>query len=491
MDALLAVHTTVPADMAGAAPRESTLGAAVLQRRDLSRSETDPAGSAMPSVHQSPQLTRGRGAPVHDGLLELVRRCSPGSAAYQLQLDAGVARARDILGPAVQLLAPTQWHVIPSTPTRFRLRSKFGWDAVAGTLTVGPGTGTAAVPAGDFPPGSPRMVAVMAALCPVLRDPRRIRIHLCRGLTQVLIHTAHGTDSACVTLVYSRGTLHRQPPRPSGQSAKADRLRAARFRADAAKAGAVAAAVDRTTESDWCGEAAPVAAELGISITAVAKGVLWTVGPREIEERLELADGAVLRYRQVPGSFSNPNGGVNVRVLQWLRQQCFAVLSQRGGGGAGSGTLLEMYNGCGNHTVALASLFGKVIAVEGDRALVDVARRNYALNGETPPLCLRSRQQASASRYCCGALRKCAYVQEQVHSSELNMCTHPTRFPGITNVEQVGSTCEAFAETWTDQFAADLVIVDPPRTGLSQQALSIVRSSAHAIILSCNQVFVA
>jgi tRNA (uracil-5-)-methyltransferase len=143
--------------------------------------------------------------------------------------------------------------------------------------------------------------------------------------------------------------------------------------------------VDRTTESDWCGEAAPVAAELGISITAVAKGVLWTVGPREIEERLELADGAVLRYRQVPGSFSNPNGGVNVRVLQWLRQQCLAVLSQRGGGGAGSGTLLEMYNGCGNHTVALASLFGKVIAVEGDRALVDIARRNYALNGETPP----------------------------------------------------------------------------------------------------------
>lgn len=408
-----------------AADQRDGLAAAVTPHSD---DDVDTHG-AVPSPQTSHSLP-------HDGLLEVVRRCTPDPAAYAEQLAQGAARARAILGPTVPLKA-SDWDVIPSPPIRFRLRSKFGWDAKNKVVTVGPWSSPE--PAGDFLPGTARMNDVLTQLGECLADGGPLE----RGVFQIIVHTAHGTDDTRVRLVYRKGALARSdsPCAPAtseqpGQSTtasvkpsikpltKAERLRAARARQTAAvsQSNGHSASEAGTTESEWREAASAFTARTGITLCAVAKGIVWDVGKRELSELLTLDDGSVLHYRQVPGSFSNPNGAVNTRVLQWLRQQCSLVLARTscppqptspadvqtqpttGGvdavrdgwdGGAREGgptRLLELYNGCGNHTVALAPLFDAVVAVEADPALVEAARANYALNGVCVCMPLLSQQ---------------------------------------------------------------------------------------------------
>ena len=95
---------------------------------------------------------------------------------------------------------------------------------------------------------------------------------------------------------------------------------------------------------------------------------------------------------KVAGSFSNPNGGINQKTLDWLcrctsSQATSSSGAERGDEGApeGPGTqghaLLELYCGCGNHTVALAGTFDTVVAVEINPDLTAAAQHNLRLNG--------------------------------------------------------------------------------------------------------------
>lgn len=77
-----------------------------------------------------------------------------------------------------------------------------------------------------------------------------------------------------------------------------------------------------------------------------------------------------LRYQQIEGSFSNPNGVVNCGALSWLCE------TAAGASGVGTGNLLELYCGNGNHTVALSEQFRNIVAVELDKNLVSIAREN-------------------------------------------------------------------------------------------------------------------
>lgn len=87
---------------------------------------------------------------------------------------------------------------------------------------------------------------------------------------------------------------------------------------------------------------------------------------------MHLSDGRKLSYVQVEGAFSNPNGHVNEKALDWI---CAAVnqstielssdsacsLSDGKGDPLGPNIdLLELYCGNGNHTVAIA---GKVTLI--------------------------------------------------------------------------------------------------------------------------------
>src|SRR5690606_38563802 len=84
-------------------------------------------------------------------------------------------------------------------------------------------------------------------------------------------------------------------------------------------------------------------------------------------------DGQQLRYQQVEGSFTQPNGEVNRRMLSWAK----AISQQL------AGDLLELYCGNGNFSIALASCFSQVVATEISRTSIKSAQYNIALNNVT------------------------------------------------------------------------------------------------------------
>ena len=87
----------------------------------------------------------------------------------------------------------------------------------------------------------------------------------------------------------------------------------------------------------------------GTKLLGRSKGILSTVdGDTSVQEILRLRDGRALYYRQPEGSFSNPNGRVNERCLDWL---CARIVDI-GRVGQPVRALLELYCGCGNHTMA-------------------------------------------------------------------------------------------------------------------------------------------
>ena len=120
-----------------------------------------------------------------------------------------------------------------------------------------------------------------------------------------------------------------------------------------------------------------------------------------------LSDGRTLVYKQAEGAFSNPNAFMAESTLEWLCDCSRTVVRERIGGGgddtADGGiesekttststaatslpSLLELYCGNGNHTVALSAMYQRVAAVVGEasRALRFIINHTAALFTDDP-----------------------------------------------------------------------------------------------------------
>ena len=109
-----------------------------------------------------------------------------------------------------------------------------------------------------------------------------------------------------------------------------------------------------------------------LGIIGRCSGVCIVVKTNHVKEILHLSDGRQLTYLQVEGAFSNPNGHVNEKALDWICAAvnqsiielagdtvCTGSSSGENGNGSPLGPrnnidLLELYCGNGNHTVAIA-----------------------------------------------------------------------------------------------------------------------------------------
>eukprot|EP00750_Incisomonas_marina_P001812 INCI11684.1.p1 GENE.INCI11684.1~~INCI11684.1.p1 ORF type:complete len:896 (+),score=99.69 INCI11684.1:180-2867(+) len=180
-----------------------------------------------------------------------------------------------------------------------------------------------------------------------------------------------------------------------------------------------------------------------------------------VDEVLHVAGPSTMRtllYRQVEGSFSNPNGAVNQQVLEWL---CRVIRQFSAPGGnlpsASDLNLLEIYCGCGNHTVALAPMFSHVTAIELNRHLAGVCEFNVKQNGLADRVTVR---QADSQRLCAQLLRS---SQNQRHC------------PGKDHTR---------VQLWKRFY--DCCLVDPPRAGLDASTLSLVQRFPRILYISCN-----
>lgn len=134
------------------------------------------------------------------------------------------------------------------------------------------------------------------------------------------------------------------------------------------------------------------------------------------------------------GSFSHPYTRANERSVAWLCDRLRPLQP----------TILELYCGCGNHTVALASCCHRLVAVEVDQRLVAAARRNLQRNGA----------------------RNATVVAQDAAKFTSRLKRNRGAFGDIPRF--------------------DAVLVDPPRRGLDANTRRILRAYDHVLYVSCN-----
>ena len=152
-------------------------------------------------------------------------------------------------------------------------------------------------------------------------------------------------------------------------------------------------------------------------------------------------NGRKYHYQQVENSFTQPNAGINEKMLTWaldVTSDC-------------SGDLLEMYCGNGNFSIPLARHFDRVIGTEIAKVSVQSAQLNIAMNGvENVSVVKMASEDVSAA---------------------LN---GETELP--KTLKQAGM----------DTLAPSVVLVDPPRAGLDQATVELVRKVERILYISCN-----
>ena len=389
--------------------------------------------------------------------------------------------------------------VFPSPPKHFRSRCRFqvlaekAVDAVRGAPDDGAhrpalsyhlredGTTTGAID--EFPMALESINRAMPRLLDAVADDASGE--LADGLEAVHFLAARGAGGMHVTLVYSR------PIDADGKwraAASRARERLLREIAPPAQTPRTASAGDPSGDAEG---------DTAFNLLGRSKGVSVLIGDaNHVVERLRLRDGRVLAYHQPEGAFSNPNAFVAEHTVNWLRDVSAAtaapatralrakrrqsLFSQASGDEAHPTdrspptdpplpSLLELYCGNGNHTVALASSFASVAAVELSAPLCDAARANLARNGVSNARVFRAPSEAVARR----ALRRRGARELGAEAPE------PEAFKNAS----VSDDCVVAS---LDVDAFDCVLVDPPRAGLDPDTLALVKKFDVVLYVSCD-----
>lgn len=189
----------------------------------------------------------------------------------------------------------------------------------------------------------------------------------------------------------------------------------------------------------WELAARDLAAELNIQIIGRSRGQKVVLDRGWLLEAFEL-NGRQLRYQQIEGGFTQPNGGVNRQMLGWACEQAASL----------GGDLLELYCGNGNFTMALAPLFDKVLATEVSKTSVHAAQYNIVANAVENVVLVRASSEEIAAAIAGSETLK--------------------RMQGI--------------DLASYRFSS--LFVDPPRSGLDARTLEFAAGFEHILYISCN-----
>ncbi|NLF55176.1 MAG: tRNA (uridine(54)-C5)-methyltransferase TrmA [Thauera phenolivorans] len=195
----------------------------------------------------------------------------------------------------------------------------------------------------------------------------------------------------------------------------------------------------RPLDAQWEAAARELAAEFGLQLIGRSRKQKIVLERDWLLEEFEL-DRRVLRYRQIEGSFTQPNGGVNRQMLGWARRQAVGI----------GGDLLELYCGNGNFTIALAPLFGRVLATEVSKSSVGAAHYNLEANGVDNVTMVR------------------------MSSDE------------ISDAIAGGRVYRRMKDVDLASYRFSTLFVDPPRSGLDEATLALARGFDHILYISCN-----
>jgi tRNA (uracil-5-)-methyltransferase len=195
----------------------------------------------------------------------------------------------------------------------------------------------------------------------------------------------------------------------------------------------------RKLDDDWIREARILKEQLGIHLIGRAKKMRILLDQDHVIEQLQV-DDLSLRYKQIEGSFTQPNAVVNQHMLSWARACADKPESD----------LLELYCGNGNFSIALADRFRRVFATEISKSSVQAALANKEMNGI---------HNIDFAR-----------VSAEEFTAHMNG-EHPRR---------------RLQECQLETADFQTVLVDPPRAGLDQASCEMIRQYPHIIYISCN-----
>lgn len=155
-------------------------------------------------------------------------------------------------------------------------------------------------------------------------------------------------------------------------------------------------------------------------------------------------DGRSFQFQQVENSFTQPNAAVNQHMISW-------ALAATGDDGTNKQSdLLELYCGNGNFSLPLAQNFRQVLATEISKTSVNSARYNCTLNNIDNVTVVRmSAEDFSAVM---------AGEKQSRRAEEANL----------------------------ERFDCKTVLVDPPRAGLDDDTVELVRHYETIVYISCN-----
>ena len=205
----------------------------------------------------------------------------------------------------------------------------------------------------------------------------------------------------------------------------------------------------RQLDDEWRAEAEGLRDELlesGFEVDLIgrARKQKIVLGREFVIERLRV-HGEEFVYQQVENSFTQPNGRVAEKMLEW------AVECTRDCGSEG-GDLLELYCGNGNFSLALAQNFRRVLATELAKPSVEAAQWNIAANkAENVKIARLSAEEFTEAMR--GEREFKRLKQQDIVLSDYDFRT---------------------------------VFVDPPRAGMDEESVAMVQEYERILYISCN-----
>ena len=202
----------------------------------------------------------------------------------------------------------------------------------------------------------------------------------------------------------------------------------------------------RQLDDEWIHEAKALKQRLNeqgyhLNIIGRARKMKIVLDRDYVIEKLDV-HGQSYTYQQVENSFTQPNGKVAEKMLEW------AVDCTR----QSSGDLLELYCGNGNFSLALAQNFERVLATELAKPSVISAQYNIAANNINNVQILR----LSAEEFTQAIEGKREFRRLQDAGVDLN------------------------------SYNCNTIFVDPPRSGMDIDTCKMVQNYERIMYISCN-----
>ncbi|MEX2962255.1 tRNA (uridine(54)-C5)-methyltransferase TrmA [Microbulbifer sp. TYP-18] len=192
-------------------------------------------------------------------------------------------------------------------------------------------------------------------------------------------------------------------------------------------------------DQSWEAEARALQNQLGFPVLGRSRKQKLVLERDYVTEKLQIGDRSY-EYKQVEGSFTQPNGAVCRSMIGWTKDVC----------SGSEGDLLELYCGNGNFTIPLCEHFTRVLATEISKVSVLAAQENIRANGVTNLAVAR------------------------LSSEELTQAIDKVRpFRRLRDID-------------LDNYDFSTVLVDPPRAGLDRDTCAMLARFPRILYISCN-----